>query len=104
MKKRLNCWEVKACGRQPGGKNAETLGICPVALPGEFDGINQGQHAGRCCWAVVGTLCNGEVQGSYAKKLINCIECEFLKQVQDEQGRDFKLTPPPVAKKTHENK
>jgi hypothetical protein len=26
-------------------------------------------------------------------KLLDCIQCEFLKQVQEEQGRSFKLTP-----------
>jgi hypothetical protein len=90
---RKNCWEAKACGRQPSGDKVEALGVCPAALPNEFDGVNQGERGGRFCWAIVGTLCSGKVQGTYAMKLLDCIQCEFLKQVQEEQGRSFKLTP-----------
>jgi hypothetical protein len=93
MKSR-NCWEAKKCGRQPGGENAEKLGICPAALPNEyFDGVNKGKHCGRFCWAVAGTLCGGKVQGTYAKKLMHCLGCEFLKQVNEDEGRNFILTP-----------
>ena len=55
---RKNCWQVKVCGRQPGGDNVEAIGACPAAVPNEFDGVNQGERAGRFCWAVVGTLCD----------------------------------------------
>ena len=91
--KRMNCWAVKACGRQPGGENTEAHGVCPAALLNEFDGVNRGERAGRFCWAVAGSLCGGQVQGTYAKKLMNCINCEFLKRVQEEEGGDFTLTP-----------
>ncbi len=40
--KRRNCWEVKKCGRQPGGEKVEELGVCPAAELSEYDGINQG--------------------------------------------------------------
>jgi hypothetical protein len=40
-------------------------------LPETFDG--------RPCWAVAGTFCDGEVQGTFAKKLINCMDCDFMK-------------------------
>lgn len=91
---RRNCWEVKKCGRQPGGENAEKLGVCPAALPNEyFDGVNKGKHCGRFCWAVAGTLCEGKTQGTYAKKLMDCLGCEFLKQVNEDEGRNFILTP-----------
>jgi len=90
---RKNCWEVKKCGREPSGENVEKLGVCPAALPNEYNGVNKGKHAGRFCWAVAGTLCEGEVQGTYAKKLMGCLGCEFLKQVNEEEGRNFILTP-----------
>jgi len=90
---RKNCWEVMGCERQPGGRNAERLGVCPAAVPGQHDGVNKGKHGGRICWAVSGTLCGGEVQGTYAKKLMSCLNCKFLKQVNEEEGRDFILTP-----------
>ena len=90
---RKNCWEVKKCGREPGGENVKTLGVCPAALPNEYDGVNKGKHAGRFCWAVAGTFCEGEVQGTYATKLMDCLGCEFLKQVNENEGRYFTLTP-----------
>jgi hypothetical protein len=91
---RRNCWETMKCGRQPGGVKAEELGVCPAALPNEyFDGVNKGKHCGRFCWTVVGTLCGGNVQGTFAKKFMNCLGCEFLKQVNEDEGRNFILTP-----------
>ena len=91
---RSNCWETMKCGRQPGDENAEALGACPAAMPNEYvDGVNGGKHYGRCCWAVAGTLCRGQVQGTYAKKLVDCLGCEFLKQVNEDEGRDFILVP-----------
>jgi len=91
--KRHNCWEVKRCGREPGGTCAERFGICPAALPSDFDGINNGDGAGRFCWAIAGTFCQGKQQGTFAKKLMSCLQCEFLKQVNEDEGRNFILTP-----------
>ncbi len=48
--KRKNCWEVKKCGRQPGGEKVDELGVCPAAVPNEYDGTNKGNHGGRFCW------------------------------------------------------
>jgi len=91
---RNNCWEVMQCERQPGGENGEELGPCPASLPDEyFDGVNKGKHCGRFCWAVAGTLCGGKVQGTYAKKVMDCIGCKFLKQVHQDEGRNFILLP-----------
>jgi hypothetical protein len=91
MAKRLNCWECKKCGREPGGKKIGELGVCPAALEILKEGVNQGRCAGRCCWRVAGTLCEGQVQGTYAKKLKTCVECEFFKQVQEEEGPGFQM-------------
>ena len=93
MIKRKNCWEVMKCGRQPGGENVEEFGICPAAVSGNYNGTNKGKFRGRFCWAVTGTFCEGDVQGTYAQKVMNCIHCKFLKHVNEEEGRDFKLTP-----------
>jgi hypothetical protein len=91
---RKNCWEVKKCEREPGGKKIKELGICPASLPTEkYDGINKGLYAGRFCWAVAGTLCGGTRHGTYAIKLMTCLGCEFLKQVNEEEGRFFILSP-----------
>ncbi len=88
-----NCWEVKRCGRQPGGENVEEFGLCPAAISSTYNGVNDGMYGGRFCWAVAGTFCGGNPQGTYAKKLPSCLNCEFLKQVQNEEGRAFILIP-----------
>jgi hypothetical protein len=84
-----NCWEVKKCGRQPGGCNVHKLGVCPASVETRANGINHGKNAGRACWAIAGTLCKGEVQGTFAKKLEICLECDFYKQVWLEEKDHF---------------
>ena len=84
-KKKLNCWEHKKCGRQPGGHKTAELGICPVTTLIDLDGTHEGKNAGRACWAIAGSLCGGRVQGTYAEKLHNCWRCEFMKSVQADE-------------------
>ncbi len=86
MQKRLNCWEYNDCGREPGGKNTKEFGVCPAAADKTFDGINSGICAGRFCWAVAGTFCEGKSQGSYADKQTTCQECDFFKIVNAQEG------------------
>jgi len=82
----MNCWESKKCGREPGGERAEVLGVCPAATETRCHGANRGTNGGRVCWLVSGTLCGGEVQGHFARKLATCKDCDFYKQVQEEEG------------------
>ncbi|MFZ2634249.1 MAG: protein kinase [Desulfosalsimonadaceae bacterium] len=86
MGKKLDCWEFMNCGRAPGGDNVSELGLCPAATDDSFTGINSGNCGGRFCWAVAGTLCGGEVQGTFAEKRDSCVNCDFYKRVQAEQG------------------
>jgi len=65
-----NCWEVKKCGRTPGGNKVDEFGVCP-AYPDN----------GRACWRLAGTFCGGKVQGSSAQKLMSCVNCNFYKEV-----------------------
>ena len=65
------------CGREPGGNKITELGTCPAATDKSLDGINFGTNGGRICWAFAGTFCAGEVQGTFAKKLDSCTECDF---------------------------
>src|SRR5512143_565385 len=74
------------CGREPGGVNAGEMGACPAAIDSSFDGINAGACAGRFCWAVSGTLCDGKTQGTFAKKRHTCVDCHFYQRVQFEEG------------------
>jgi hypothetical protein len=83
---KLNCWEFKKCGREPGGAKASELGVCPAATETRTDGINDGKKGGRACWALAGTLCGGKVQGDFAMKLGNCMQCEFYQLVGKEEG------------------
>jgi hypothetical protein len=87
-----NCWEVKKCGREPGGAKVKELGVCPAAIEGRVNGINCGKNAGRCCWAVAGTFCEGEVTGSLASQITSCVNCDFFKTVVVEEGEDLKTT------------
>ena len=64
--KLLNCWEILLCGREVGGENAHELGVCPAAE----------QDFGHSCWAIAGTLCGGEIQGSTAIKQNDCMMCK----------------------------
>ena len=85
-KERQNCWEYMKCGRGPGGEKVAELGVCPAAADNSYDGINFGKNAGRFCWAVAGTLCDKQIQGTFAEKRISCISCDFFKLVQQEEG------------------
>lgn len=90
---KMNCWEVKKCGRNPGGAKVAELGECPAAAAAAaaHNGKNGGKNAGRYCWKVAGTLCGGKVQGDHAAKSASCMACEFFKTVKQEEGPGFKL-------------
>lgn len=81
-----NCWEFKKCNRQPGAFKTSELGVCPAAEATKLDSVHGGVNGGRACWVIAGTLCGGEVQGTYAKKSASCRKCDFYLQVQTEEG------------------
>ncbi|MEW6110405.1 MAG: two-CW domain-containing protein, partial [Nitrospirota bacterium] len=86
LMKRFNCWEFFRCGREIGGAKVSELGVCPAATDNSADGLNYGKKGGRICWAIAGTLCDGEVQGTFAEKHLFCSNCEFYKKVKAEEG------------------
>ena len=92
MSTRKNCWEFKKCGREGGGANAVEMGVCP-AYPDD----------GRICARVAGTfctLCEGGIQGTYARKLDSCLECDFYQSHHYNRAyRDLKKR----AEKTRKN-
>ena len=88
---KTNCWEYKQCGRQEGGTHAEDLGVCPAAAENRLNGIHGGMNAGRACWVVAGTLCQGSVQGSFANKYAGCNSCDFYREVKKNEYPAFKL-------------
>ncbi len=94
---KINCWEFKQCGREPGGAKVSELGICAASVEAKTDGVNGGKNGGRICWAVTGTLCGGRVQGTFARKIANCLlDCQFFKAVMKEEGKQLDLYPPRI--------
>jgi hypothetical protein len=91
--KKINCWEFMKCGREPGGKHADELGVCPATTDTRYEGIQGGRNAGRVCWVVVGTMCGGEVKGTFARKYHDCKRCEFYKKVRKEESLLHRLSP-----------
>lgn len=93
--KRVNCWEVIKCGREPGGAEAERSGPCPAATDATANGINTGLNGGRVCWAISGTFCGLDNENSASRKIISCLNCDFFYQVLQEEGSaSFKLLRP----------
>ncbi len=86
---KTNCWEFKKCGYEPDGINISKLGTCPASTETKVNGINNGKNAGRCCWAVTGTFCDGVVQGTFSQKVLDCMTCDFYRAVMKEEGPDF---------------
>ena len=35
---KLNCWQVKKCGREPGGAKVAEFGVCPAAAETALNG------------------------------------------------------------------
>ncbi len=90
---KLNCWDFKKCGREPGGARVHELGACPSATETRLDGVHEGTNAGRACWVVGGTFCDGQKQGSFGQKAPLCGRCGFPNLVRSEEEQDFKTTP-----------
>ncbi len=94
---KLNCWEFKKCGREPGGENF-LLGSCPAAKEAALDGVHGGKNAGRACWIIAGTLCDGAVQGTFARKYEHCEKCDFYNRVWHEEKRNYLYSSVLLAK------
>ena len=86
---KTNCWEFKKCGREPGGAKVAEMGMCPAATEVLLTGVNAGTCGGRACWAAAGTFCDGKVQGTFAMKVESCLQCDFYRTVEAEEGDYF---------------
>lgn len=89
---KVNCWEFKSCGRQPGGRRVADSGVCPAAEEMRLNGVHDGSNAGRSCWIIAQTLCRGEVQGTFARKFKDCTVCDFYQTVKKEEFPHFQLS------------
>lgn len=99
---KLNCWQYKQCGREPGGLNCMSMGVCPAARKEENNGIHGGQNGGRSCWVVSGTLCDGYIQGSFASKVKSCLDCDFYRLVASEENDNFESIEKALLKRQQE--
>ena len=86
-----NCWEFMGCGKEVHGQHAGQAGVCPAALESRLDGMHGGRSAGRACWVVGGTRCDGQAQDSYERKRQACGSCTFYQAVKAEEGESFLL-------------
>lgn len=84
----MKCWEFKKCGREKGGNNEKTLGICP-SYP----------DYGDCCAPVAGTLCQGKIQGTFAQKLESCAQCNFFNSAEYNRERTSEIMLVMLTKK-----
>ena len=89
---KVNCWEFKKCGRELGGKKSLEFGVCPASKEVRLHGVHHGKNAGRACWVVAGTLCGGEIQGTFGKKFKSCEQCDFYQKAKTEEREHFKLS------------
>ena len=91
MSKKMNCWEFKNCRKVFLVKNR--LITCPVITYFRQDGINNGKNAGRVCWTINNTFCNGAQVKDVKEKISKCFKCEFYLKVKEEEGKNFILAP-----------
>jgi len=83
---KTNCWELKGCGHGP-----ESPEPCPAATDVTSHGTNRGINAGRICWTVPGTMCDGSVQGAFHEKQQLCLSCGFVEEVRRQEGEGFRF-------------
>ena len=70
-KRRLPCWELKQCPE-------ETRDGCPAY---EY-------QAGKLCWMISGTMCEGRPRKSWNEKMKICRRCQALTPVLNGNGMD----------------
>ena len=87
----LNCWEFKQCGREPGGRKALEMGVCPAAVFKPADGYLGGVNGGRACCFIAGTYCDETLQGTYRDKSKNCWDCDFYRILRRRHGGSFSM-------------
>jgi hypothetical protein len=87
-----------ACGREAGGRKAGELGICPVSLRSQPEGVSRAAGRGQPCWAFPGNACDHRSDGQPGQDSLACRQCERMQQVCDREGRYFALRQPPRSR------
>jgi len=85
MTRKLNCWEFRNCGMEPGGVFSKIHGACPVSLSMKHDGRNGGRAAGRVCWEIMDNPNKLQSEPSCRSNRIPCCQCSFYNRVNYEE-------------------
>ena len=95
---KINCWECRNCGMEPGGIFARIYGPCPVAANSmKYDGINDGRGAGRTCWRFLQENSRGLERQVCRFGRSSCVECAFYRRVHNEEDLSVAETMPAPA-------
>ena len=81
--KKLNCWEFKKCGREPGGRNLALFGPCSVPAATGFNNINNGKNGGRSCWIIRESACEKIMRRCCVQEIRECRQCNFYRFVNE---------------------
>jgi hypothetical protein len=89
--KKLNCWEFHQCNREGDDSIFKEIDTCPASIEHCTHEINDGKNGGRACWVIAGSFSRGEVlcTCAHADKSSSCVNCDFYKIVQLEEGSRF---------------
>jgi hypothetical protein len=83
--KKQNCWEHMKCGREPGGRSAAEMGVCPAAASHELSGIHGGENGGRACWTIDDSHCPKIIRDASSTIFSGCWKCDFFHRVKNEE-------------------
>jgi hypothetical protein len=87
MNNKLNCWEFKKCGREPGGKNLSVFGVCSVPVTIGFDNVNNGKNGGRSCWIIRESACEEVMRKCCVQEIRECRQCDFYRFVNETEKK-----------------
>jgi hypothetical protein len=89
---KINCWEFMGCSGLQMSRRVlpfKRSVVCPAALENTFDGLYGGKNAGRACWMVSNTQCNGTVQKTFEQKCKTCLSCDFYRLTMEDEEDTF---------------
>lgn len=85
-----NCWEFMRCGK---GANVPDGGLqCPAYTEQRLHSVHGGINAGRACWVVNDTKCEGILQGTFQSTYRSCSTCAFYLAVRAEEGDQYQIS------------
>jgi hypothetical protein len=55
------------------------------------NGINGGKNAGRICWLIAHTMCEGETETTFEEMIKICSECDFMSLLSKKRGKNWRF-------------